>query len=175
MIAQSPERAEAQTNYSPLYEPRQGHIFDSCCLSLQSLDVFHKLRPISHGNMKFHLCSQMTNGLAFDSRVQTLMKQNSGCVVSANGRCRIWPCVRPQGLTPSLASTCLPKPHFQPAVVKVLGSGWLLEDLTNLCVGRAFSEKGKCQYQGSDVIPCNVHPSFLEPLVPVSTREQWAS
>lgn len=105
MIAQSPERAEAQTNYSPLYEPRQGHIFDSCCLSLQSLDVFHKLRPISHGNMKFHLCSQMTNGLAFDSRVQTLMKQNSSCVVSANGRCRIWPCARPQGLTPSLAST----------------------------------------------------------------------
>lgn len=55
--------------------------------------------------MKFHLCSQMTNGLAFDSRVQTLMKQNSSCVVSANGRCRIWPCARPQGLTPSLAST----------------------------------------------------------------------
>lgn len=50
--------------------------------------------------------------------------------------------------------------------MNVLGSGWLLENLASLCTGCAFPEQEKCQYQGPDVthlVPCNVHPFFLEP------------
>lgn len=53
--------------------------------------------------MKFHLYSQMTNGLAFGLLVQVLMKQSSSYMELANGPCQVWSyaCLQRLNLSPN--------------------------------------------------------------------------